>query len=105
MGSTETAPTETSLHWAIEGAGVIGMPFPGVEIKMVPVGAKYELRVRGPIVTPGYFKRPDLTVAAFDEEGFYRIGDAGRFVDPANASKGLAFDGRVVEDFKLDTDT
>ncbi len=81
------------------------MPFPGVEIKMVPVGAKYELRVRGPIVTPGYFKRPDLTVAAFDEEGFYRIGDAGRFVDPANASKGLAFDGRVVEDFKLDTGT
>ncbi len=104
-GSTETAPTATSLHWTIEGAGVIGLPFPGVEIKMVPVGAKYELRVRGPIVTPGYFKRADLTVAAFDEEGFYRIGDAGRFVDPADPSKGLAFDGRVVEDFKLDTGT
>jgi feruloyl-CoA synthase len=104
-GATETAPTATSVHWAIEGAGVIGLPLPGVEIKMVPVGSKYELRVRGPIVTPGYFGRPDLTAAAFDEEGFYRIGDAGRLVDPADASKGLAFDGRVVEDFKLATGT
>ena len=104
-GSTETAPTATSLHWAIEGAGVIGAPLPGVEIKLVPVGSKYELRVRGPIVTPGYLQRPDLTAAAFDAEGFYRIGDAGRFVDPADANRGLAFDGRVVEDFKLDTGT
>ncbi len=104
-GSTETAPTATILHWAIEGSGVIGLPYPGVEIKMVPTGAKFELRVRGPIVTPGYFKRPDLTAAAFDEEGFYRIGDAGRLVDASDPSKGLAFDGRVVEDFKLDTGT
>jgi len=104
-GSTETAPTATVVHWAIEGAGVIGLPYPGVEIKMVPCGTKYELRVRGPIVTPGYFKRPDLTAAAFDEEGFYRIGDAGYLVDPADPHKGLAFDGRVVEDFKLDTGT
>jgi len=104
-GSTETAPTATSLHWPVEGTGIIGLPFPGVEIKMVPNGGKYELRVRGPIVTPGYVKRPDLTAAAFDEEGFYKIGDAGRFVDPADATKGLIFDGRVVEDFKLDTGT
>jgi feruloyl-CoA synthase len=104
-GSTETAPTATTVHWAVEGAGVIGLPLPGVEIKMVPVGSKYELRVRGPIVTPGYLGRPDLTAAAFDAEGFYRIGDAGRLVDPENASKGLAFDGRVVEDFKLGTGT
>lgn len=104
-GSTETAPTATTLHWPIEGTGVIGLPYPGVEIKMVPAGSKYELRVRGPIVTPGYFKRPDLTAAAFDEEGFYKIGDGGRLVDPDDPKKGLAFDGRVVEDFKLDTGT
>jgi feruloyl-CoA synthase len=104
-GSTETAPTATTLHWPIEGTGVIGLPYPGVEIKMVPNGSKYELRVRGPIVTPGYFKRDDLTKAAFDEEGFYKIGDAGRLVDPADPAKGLAFEGRVVEDFKLDTGT
>ena len=104
-GSTETAPTATTLHWPIEGTGVIGLPYPGVEIKMVPAGSKYELRVRGPIVTPGYFKRDDLTKAAFDEEGFYKIGDAGRLVDPADPARGLAFEGRVVEDFKLDTGT
>ena len=68
-------------------------------------GEKLELRVRGPIVTPGYLKRPDLTAKAFDEEGFYCIGDAGRFVDPEDPDKGLVFDGRVVEDFKLDTGT
>lgn len=104
-GSTETAPTATSLHWPVEGSGVIGLPYPGVEIKMIPRGDRYELRVRGPIVTPGYFGRPDLTEAAFDEEGFYCIGDAGRFVDPADPAKGLAFAGRVVEDFKLDSGT
>lgn len=104
-GSTETAPTATTLHWPIEGTGVIGLPYPGVEIKMVPSGSKYELRVRGPIVTPGYFQRPDLTAAAFDEEGFYKIGDGGRLVDPKDPKKGLAFEGRVVEDFKLDTGT
>ncbi|MCW5730301.1 MAG: AMP-binding protein [Alphaproteobacteria bacterium] len=104
-GSTETAPTATSLHWPVEGSGVIGLPYPGVEIKMIPRGDRYELRVRGPIVTPGYLGRPDLTEAAFDEEGFYRIGDAGRFVDAADPAKGLAFAGRVVEDFKLDSGT
>ncbi|MBM3568217.1 MAG: AMP-binding protein [Alphaproteobacteria bacterium] len=104
-GSTETAPTATTLHWAIEGTGNIGLPYPGVEIKMVPVGDKHELRVRGPIVTPGYYKQPDLTQKAFDEEGFYRIGDAGRLIDPADPIKGLAFAGRVAEDFKLQSGT
>lgn len=104
-GSTETAPTATSLHWAVEGTGVIGNPYPGVEVKMVPRGDRYELRLRGPIVTPGYLKRPDLTAAMFDEEGFYKIGDAGRFVDPDRPELGLRFAGRVVEDFKLDTGT
>ena len=104
-GATETAPTATSTHWETERVGLIGLPFPGIELKMLPVGPKYELRLRGITVTPGYYRRPDLTAAAFDEEGFYKIGDAGTFVDPGDPSQGLIFAGRVVEDFKLDTGT
>jgi feruloyl-CoA synthase len=106
-GSTETAPTATSVHWASERVGLIGLPFPGVELKMVPTGedGRYELRLRGVIVTPGYHKQPELTAQMFDDEGFYKIGDAGRFVDPADPAQGLVFDGRVVEDFKLTTGT
>jgi feruloyl-CoA synthase len=104
-GSTETAPTSTGTYWDTERVGLIGLPFPGVELKMVPVGAKYELRLRGVNVTPGYFGRPDLTRAAFDEEGFYCIGDAGVFVDPEDPVQGIIFAGRVVEDFKLTTGT
>ena len=106
-GSTETAPTATAVHWAAERVGLIGLPFPGVQLKMVPTGApgRYELRVKSIIVTPGYHKQPDLTAQMFDEEGFYRIGDAGRFVDPEDPSQGLEFDGRVVEDFKLSSGT
>ena len=104
-GSTETAPTSTGTYWDTERVGLIGLPFPGVELKMVPSGAKYELRLRGINVTPGYFGRPDLTAAAFDEEGFYCIGDAGVFVDPADPLQGIIFAGRVVEDFKLTTGT
>jgi feruloyl-CoA synthase len=104
-GSTETAPTATGTYWDTERVGLIGLPFPGVELKMVPVGAKYELRLRGVNVTPGYFGRPDLTADMFDEEGFYRIGDAGVFVDPSDPVQGIIFAGRVVEDFKLTTGT
>jgi len=102
-GSTETAPTATTVHWASERVGLIGLPFPGVHLKLVPTGedGRYELRLKSVIVTPGYFRRPDLTAQMFDEEGFYKIGDAGRFVDPNDPSWGLIFDGRVVEDFKL----
>jgi feruloyl-CoA synthase len=102
-GSTETAPTATTVHWASERVGLIGLPFPGVQLKLVPTGeeGRYELRLKSVIVTPGYFRRPDLTAQMFDEEGFYKIGDAGRFVDPDDPSWGLVFDGRVVEDFKL----
>src|SRR6478672_1166503 len=82
-GSTETAPTSTGTYWDTERVGLIGLPFPGVELKMVPVGAKYELRLRGINVTPGYFGQPELTAKAFDEEGYYCIGDAGIFVDDA----------------------
>jgi feruloyl-CoA synthase len=106
-GATETAPTATTVHWASERVGLIGLPFPGVALKLVPTGeeGRYELRLKSVIVTPGYYKQPDLTAQAFDEEGFYKIGDAGRFVDPEDASQGLIFDGRVVEDFKLTSGT
>jgi len=104
-GATETSPAVTSAHFPIDKAGVIGLPLPGVVIKMVPNGAKFELRVNGPNVTTGYLHQPDLTAAAFDEDGFYRIGDAGAFADPADPVKGIIFDGRVVEDFKLGTGT
>jgi feruloyl-CoA synthase len=104
-GSTETGPTSTGTYWDTERVGLIGLPFPGVELKMVPAGSKYELRLRGVNVTPGYFGRPDLTAAMFDEEGFYCIGDAGVFVDPEDPVQGIIFAGRVVEDFKLTTGT
>jgi feruloyl-CoA synthase len=104
-GSTETAPSAAAVHYRIERAGVIGLPNPGCELKLVPSAGKLEVRVRGPNVMPGYYRRDDLTRAAFDEEGYYRIGDAMKFADPAAPEKGLLFDGRVAEDFKLGTGT
>jgi feruloyl-CoA synthase len=104
-GSTETSPLATSVHFRMERPGVIGLPVAGCELKLVPAAGKLEVRVRGPHVTPGYYKRPDLTAAAFDDEGFYRIGDAVKFADPADATRGVVFDGRVAEDFKLSTGT
>src|SRR5512134_2745484 len=104
-GSTETAPLATSVHFPMQRAGVIGLPVAECELKLVPSAGKLEVRVRGPNVTPGYYKRDDLTRAAFDEEGFYRIGDAVKLADPADPSRGIVFDGRVAEDFKLSTGT
>ena len=104
-GATETSPAITTVHWHIERAGCIGAPLPGSEVKLVPNGEKLELRVKGPQVFPGYRNAPELTAAAFDEEGFYCIGDAGKLVDPQDPCKGIAFDGRVAEDFKLATGT
>ena len=104
-GSTETAPLATSVHFPMERAGVIGLPVAECELKLVPAAGKLEVRVRGPNVTPGYYKRPDLTKLAFDEEGFYRIGDAVKLADAADPAKGIVFDGRVAEDFKLSTGT
>ena len=104
-GSTETAPLATCVHFPIDRPTAIGNPAPGVELKLVPSGIKLEARVKGPNVTPGYHGRPDLTRAAFDEEGFYKIGDALRLVDVDNPAQGLAFDGRVAEDFKLQSGT
>jgi feruloyl-CoA synthase len=104
-GSTETSPLATDCHFQAPRSGVIGLPVPGVELKLLPAGDKLEIRVRGPNVTPGYLDQPELTARAFDEEGYYRIGDAVRFADPARPEAGLVFDGRVAEDFKLSSGT
>jgi feruloyl-CoA synthase len=104
-GSTETAPLATDCHFQAERSGNIGVPIPGTELKLVPSGDKLEVRVRGPNVTPGYWKAPGLSAQAFDEEGFYRIGDAVTFADPQRPQRGLFFDGRVAEDFKLNSGT
>lgn len=104
-GATETAPTASNVHWPNDRMGLIGLPLPGNTFKLVPAGTKLELRVKGVNVTPGYFRNPEKTAEAFDEEGFYRLGDAVKFVDPALPEKGLAFDGRTVEEFKLASGT
>ena len=104
-GSTETAPLCAAVHFHIDRAGVVGLPVPGCDIKLVPTAGKLEARVRGPNITPGYYNSPELTRAAFDDEGFYRIGDALKMLDPDEPAKGLVFDGRVAEDFKLRTGT
>jgi feruloyl-CoA synthase len=105
LGSTETAPSATFGNWDTGQTGVIGLPVPGVEVKLVPGGGKVEVRFRAPSVTPGYWRHDELTKAAFDEDGFYRMGDAVRYVDPDDPRKGLIFDGRIAEDFKLSTGT
>ncbi|HMM86767.1 feruloyl-CoA synthase [Azohydromonas sp.] len=109
LGMTETAPSCTFALGHTVRSGHIGLPCPGVEVKLVPMGAeadgKVEIRFRGPNVMPGYWRAAAETAAAFDEEGFYRTGDAVQWVDPADAQKGLRFDGRVAEDFKLSTGT
>jgi feruloyl-CoA synthase len=100
-GTTETAPTISTTHWATDQPGEIGLPAPGLRLKLIPVSDTYEARVKGPNVTPGYLERPDLTEKAFDEEGFYRIGDTVSFLDPQKPELGLRFTGRISENFKL----
>ncbi|RXH21657.1 feruloyl-CoA synthase [Bradyrhizobium nanningense] len=104
-GSTETSPLATDCHFLAERSGNIGVPIPGTELKLVTSGDKLEVRVRGPNVTPGYWKAPELTRQAFDDEGFYLIGDAVKLADRARPERGLFFDGRVAEDFKLNSGT
>ncbi len=104
-GSTETSPLATDCHFQAKRSGNIGVPIPGTELKLVPSGDKLEVRVRGPNVTPGYWKAAELTAQAFDAEGFYLIGDAVTFADPDRPELGLFFDGRVAEDFKLNSGT
>jgi len=105
LGATETAPMAICRPWKDASAAAIGLPVPGVDVKLAPVRDKMEVRVRGPNVTPGYWKEPALTRAAFDEDGFYCMGDAVRLIDPPDPSKGLRFDGRIGEDFKLSSGT
>lgn len=104
-GATETSPAITSAHWKLDGAGCIGSPLPGLELKFVPNGQKLEMRVKGVSVFPGYRHAPRETAEAFDQEGYYRIGDAGYLADPERAERGVIFDGRVAEDFKLSSGT
>ncbi|AVO53206.1 feruloyl-CoA synthase [Ectopseudomonas mendocina] len=104
-GATETSPVLTSVHYPIDRPGTIGLPVPGTEIKFVPSGDKHEMRVRGPSVFREYLGAPEKTAEAFDAEGFYCIGDAGRLVDPERPELGIQFDGRVTEDFKLSSGT
>jgi feruloyl-CoA synthase len=104
-GLTETSPLATAAHFPIDRAGVIGVPVPGVQIKLTPVEGKLEMRVKGPNVTAGYLGQAETTAKAFDEDGWYRTGDAGKLENPDDPNQGLVFDGRVVEDFKLMTGT
>ena len=105
LGSTETAPFSMMCTVDQRIAGNIGVPARGLELKLVPVDGKLEARLKGPNITPGYWRDPERTAEAFDEDGFYRLGDAFRFVDPEDASKGFHFDGRIAENFKLNTGT
>jgi feruloyl-CoA synthase len=105
FGATETAPFAICTGPTGANAGHVGLPVPGLELKLTPVGGKREARVRGPNVTPGYWADETLSREAFDEEGYYKTGDAMEFVDPADPGKGLVFDGRLAEDFKLSTGT
>ncbi|MBR1223037.1 AMP-binding protein [Bradyrhizobium sp. U87765 SZCCT0131] len=100
-GATETAPVATAVYFASSEPANIGLPIPGFALKFTPDGAKHELRVKGPGVTPGYWRQPEATQKAFDADGFYRMGDAGRLVEPGNIDAGIVFDGRVAENFKL----
>jgi feruloyl-CoA synthase len=104
-GTTETSPAATTVHFRGAPTGCIGVPYPGVTIKLAPVQDKLEIRVSGPNVTPGYYGDPDLTAATFDEEGFYRSGDAVKLIDEHDPNKGMVFDGRIAENFKLLTGT
>jgi feruloyl-CoA synthase len=105
LGSTESAPMAIARMWQSKDSTNMGVPVPGVELKLVPCDDKLEARLRGPNIMPGYWRQRDLSAAAFDADGFYKLGDALRFQDPDDPSEGLLFDGRIAEDFKLATGT
>jgi feruloyl-CoA synthase len=105
LGSTETAPYAMGRMWETGDATNMGLPPPGIEAKLVPMEGKLEMRLKGPSIMPGYWRQPELTAQAFDEEGYYRLGDAFVFADPEDPGKGLLFRGRIAEDFKLATGT
>jgi feruloyl-CoA synthase len=105
LGSTETAPFTVARTWDTHDASNMGLPPPGVDLKLVPVEGKYEARLKGPNITPGYWRQPELTRDAFDDEGYYRLGDTFVFARPDEPAQGLLFRGRMSEDFKLSTGT
>jgi feruloyl-CoA synthase len=104
-GSTETAPAVTFASWHLEGPGVIGIPLHGTSLKFIPNGGKLEMRIKGDHIFPGYRNNPEATAAAFDEDGYYCIGDAGYLADDHDPAQGVVFNGRVAEDFKLTSGT
>ena len=104
-GATETGPTACNVHWPNARMGLIGLPIPGTSVRLVPQAGKLEFRVKGPQITSGYLGEPALSARAFDDEGFYAIGDAARFADPADPAQGMVFDGRLSENFKLASGT
>jgi feruloyl-CoA synthase len=106
LGATETAPFVFMPGREVSRAGEVGLPAPGTLLKLVPLeDARFEARLKGPNITPGYWRQPEVTAAAFDDEGFYRLGDALRFLDPVHPEKGFVFDGRIAEEFKLSSGT
>jgi feruloyl-CoA synthase len=105
LGSTETGPFAICANWEDGRAGLVGLSVPGVDLKLAPVGNKLEARVKGPNITPGYWRQPETTRAAFDDEGYYKMGDALHFADPQHPEKGLLFGGRIGENFKLSSGT
>ena len=104
-GATETGPTASNVHWPNARMGLMGLPLPGTSVRLLPEHGKLEFRVKGPQVSPGYLNQPELSARAFDDEGFYRLGDAARFADPSDPYAGLVFDGRISENFKLASGT
>ena len=104
-GATETGPTAANVHWPNTRMGMMGLPLPGTSVKLAPEGDRLEFRVKGPQVTSGYLGLPEVSAASFDEEGFYRLGDAAKWIDPEDPIQGLAFDGRLSENFKLASGT
>jgi feruloyl-CoA synthase len=105
LGMTETAPFALTAHLPDWQPGLVGLPAAGVEVKLAPAGGKMEVRYRGPSITPGYWRQPALTAETLDDEGFFCSGDGARFIDPDRPERGLRFDGRIAEDFKLATGT
>lgn len=105
LGCTESGPSAMFANWAGSFSGLLGVPVAGMKVKLVPDGDKMEARYKAPNVTPGYWREPEVTAKSFDEEGYYKTGDAVKFVDENNPDKGLIFDGRIAEDFKLSTGT
>jgi feruloyl-CoA synthase len=100
-GATETGPTACNVHWPNARMGLIGLPVPGTSVRLVPMAGKLDFRVKGPQITQGYLGLPERSAEAFDDEGFYVLGDAARLVDPDDLNQGMVFDGRLSENFKL----